>query len=128
MILDTSAIVAVHLQEPDHEVLVAKIAAADTLAVGTPTLVESAIVLSSRLGIDARGVLARFVEEAGVVSIPFVGAHYALAMDAWLRFGRGRHPANLNLGDCFSYATAKAAREPLLCAGDDFVRTDLNLA
>lgn len=128
MILDSSAIVAILFREPGHGDLQAKLAASSSLGVGTPTLLEAAIVLSARLGRDARGLLARFVQEAGVVAIPFSEAHYASALQAWLAFGKGRHPAALNFGDCASYATASLADEPLLCTGDDFPQTDLPLA
>jgi ribonuclease VapC len=77
---------------------------------------------------DARGSLARFIEENQVIVTPFTEGHYSLAVSAWLKYGKGRHPAALNFGDCISYATAKAAEMPLLCVGDDFPRTDLTLA
>ena len=73
-------------------------------------------------------MLSRFVTEASIVVVPFGDAHYSTAVDAWLRFGKGRHPASLNFGDCLSYAMAKVAERPLLCTGDDFVKTDLELA
>jgi ribonuclease VapC len=60
--------------------------------------------------------------------VPFTDDHYGVAVDAWLRFGKGRHPAALKFGDCLTYAIAKVAMRPLLCTGDDFARTDLRLA
>ena len=128
MILDSSAIVAILLREPGHTDLQAKLAAAPSLGVSTPTLLEAGIVLSARLDRDARGLLARLVQEAGVVVIPFSEAHCSSAHQAWLAFGKGRHPAALNFGDCVSYATARLADEPLLSTGDDFPQTDLPLA
>ena len=128
MILDSSAIVAILLREPGHADLQARLAAAPSVGVSTPTLLEAGIVLSARLDRDARGLLARFIQEAGVVVIPFSEAHYATAHQAWLAFGKGRHPAALNLGDCASYVTARLADEPLLCTGNDFPQTDLTLA
>jgi ribonuclease VapC len=68
------------------------------------------------------------IERAGVVVISFDPPHSQLAIEAWLRFGRGRHPAGLNFGDCLAYATARLAGRPLLCKGDDFAKTDLALA
>ena len=68
------------------------------------------------------------MSEASITVLPFGEEHYLLAVDAWQRFGRGRHPACLNFGDCLSYATAKLAGQPLLCVGDDFAFTDLELA
>jgi ribonuclease VapC len=128
LILDTSAIVAVGLEEPGYKELQARLAAAPIIAVGTPTLVETTMVLSARLRLDARGMVARFLIEMHVVVIPFTEAHYATAIAAWFRFGRGRHPAGLNLGDCFSYAIARVAREPLLFTGNDFAQTDIEAA
>ena len=128
MILDSSAIVAILLQEPEHEVLQSKLAAAPSLGVGTPTLLEAAIVLSARLERNAQGILARFIQETDTVAIPFSQAHYSAAHQAWLSYGKGRHPAALNFGDCAAYATAQLAGEPLLCTGNDFSQTDLEIA
>lgn len=128
MILDTSAIVAVFMREPGADALVTKMGAATALAVGTPTLVETGIVLTARIGAHARALLAQFVTELGVVVVPFGEGHWRAAVDAYRRFGKGRHGAALNFGDCLTYATAKLAQEPLLCTGGDFARTDLELA
>ncbi len=128
MILDTSAIVAVIFQEPGHDSLRDRMAAADDLGVGAPTLAEAAIVVSARMRRDARELLARFLRGADVRILPFDEEHWLAAADAWLRFGKGRHPARLNFGDCLCYATARLAGAPLLCVGDDFHNTDLELA
>jgi len=85
-------------------------------------------VLSVRLRRDARGLLARMLSEAQIGILPFTDAHFGVAVHAWLAYGKGRHPAALNFGDCMSYASARVAGEPLLCVGDDFSRTDLPLA
>jgi ribonuclease VapC len=128
VILDSSAIVAILLKEAPAEELVEKLLRVSEVGIGSPTLAETAIVLSARLRGDARGTLSRFLGEASVITVPFGEAHYSTAVDAWLRFGKGRHPANLNFGDCLSYATAKVAERPLLCTGEDFAKTDLTLA
>jgi ribonuclease VapC len=128
MILDSSAIVALFLQEPGHEQLRHKVGAATFVGVGAATLVETALVLSARLDRDMRGSLARFIEETGTIVIPFTEGHYGTAVSAWLKYGKGRHPAALNFGDCLAYATAKAAGMPLLYVGYDFPQTDLQLA
>ena len=128
MILDSSAIVAILFKQEGHGDLQTRLAAAPGLGVGTPTLLETSIVLSARLERDARGILARFIQETGAVVIPFSEAHYSAAHQAWLEFGKGRHAAALNFGDCASYATAQLANEALLCTGDDFPKTDLRLA
>ncbi len=128
MILDSSAVVAVVMQEPGYQTVLERLTGAARLAIGTPTLTESAIVLSARLGTDARGLLARLLTEGSIVTIPFTDAHFGVALDAWWRFGKGRHAAALNFGDCMAYAVARVADEPLLCTGNDFPRTDLELA
>jgi ribonuclease VapC len=128
MILDSSAIIAIFLQEPRHEELARTIAQASQVGIGAPTLVECGIVLAARLGSDSRGLLIRFLREANVSVIPFTEAHFDTAVGAWLKYGKGRHPAALNFGDCMSYATARLAEMPLLCVGDDFPHTDLTLA
>jgi ribonuclease VapC len=128
MILDSSAVVAMMLREPGCEVLLSKLAAVSHAGVGVPTLVEATIVLSARIQGDARGWLARFLTEASVVTIPFGDVHWGTAVDAWLRYGKGRHPAELNFGDCMAYAVARVAGEPLLCVGEDFSQTDIAIA
>jgi ribonuclease VapC len=128
MVIDSSAIVAVMLRQPGWEHLVQVIEGAEFVAVGAPTLCETAMVLTSRLGGDPRAKLERFLGEAEVEVIPFTAEHYEVAVSAFLRFGKGRHPAALNFGDCLSYATARVAGMPLLYAGEDFARTDLQSA
>ncbi len=128
MILDTSAILAILFDEPEREDFLQRILETPVVGVGAPTLVETSIVLAARLDDAASSVVAGWVDRAGLVVVPFAAAHWSAAADAWLRFGRGRHPAALNLGDCLAYATAKLADRPLLCKGDDFRRTDLVLA
>jgi ribonuclease VapC len=125
MILDSSALVGVLLSEPGHEEMLARIAQAEWLGVGAPTLLEAAMVLSARLGRDARPQLQRFLREAEVEIVPFGEEHWEAAMDAFLRYGKGRHPARLNFGDCLAYAMASVAGDALLFSGDDFSRTDL---
>ena len=128
MILDSSAVVAILLREPGYENLLPKLAAVSAAGIGVPTLTETTIVMSGRIQGDARGWLARFLTEASVVTIPFGDVHWGAAVDAWLRYGMGRHPANLNFGDCMAYATAKVSGEPLLFVGEDFPRTDIEVA
>lgn len=128
MILDSSAILAIMFQEPGYEAVLEKLGTAVEVGIGAPTLVECSIVLSARLNRDARGLLARFLEEANVTIIPFTDAHFGTATGAWLKYGKGRHPAGLNFGDCLTYAVAKLTAVPLLCVGNDFSQTDLPLA
>lgn len=128
MIVDSSAVVAILFREPGYEGLAGKVAAAADVGIGAATLVETGIVLSARLERDARPLLARFLAETEMVVIPLQETHFGLAVGAWLKYGKGRHPAALNYGDCLSYAVAKAAHTPLLCVGQDFPQTDIELA
>lgn len=128
MILDSSAIVAIVLREPEAEVLLERMRSASRIAIGAASLLESGIVLSARLGQDARGMLARLLQESGIEVLSVTEAHFGVAMDAWLRYGKGRHSAALNFGDCMSYAMSVVAGEALLCVGHDFSQTDLELA
>ena len=98
------------------------------MIVATPIEAETAIVLCAIRGDSGRSQLAAFVERAGAIIVPFEAAHWRSAADAWLRYGKGRHPAALNFGDCLAYATAQVTGQPLLCTGGDFAQTELPLA
>jgi ribonuclease VapC len=128
MIIDTSALVAIVFREPGYQELVEKLAGAPYLGISAATLAETGIVLTARLGSNATPLLARMVQELGAAVIPFGDDHWREAVDAYERFGRGRHPAKLNFGDCLSYATARLAGQPLLYKGKDFDRTELERA
>jgi ribonuclease VapC len=128
VIIDSSALVAIVLQEPEADDLLRRMRDASSLAIGAATLLETGIVLSARIDDDARGLLARLLQESGIAVVDVTEAHFGVAMDAWLRYGKGRHAAALNFGDCLSYAIAVIAGEPLLCIGDDFPQTDCVLA
>ena len=128
MIVDTSAVVAIMIKEPGWRDLSAKMALAPIRGMGTPTLVETGIVLSARAGKDMRPMLVYTLRRLDIEEVPFGEEHWREAVSAWLRFGKGRHPASLNLGDCMSYATARLANQPLLFVGDDFSRTDIQPA
>jgi ribonuclease VapC len=127
MILDTSAIVAVILGQAESPALTRALLADMPSAAGAPTLAEAAIVLQARLGpqgfVDLRGFLVEF----DVHAIPFGDEHWRQAGVAYSKFGKGRHPAGLNFGDCLTYAVAKLSGLPLLCVGGDFAQTDLEL-
>jgi ribonuclease VapC len=88
-------------------------------------LLETVMVLTARLGRDARPMLSAFLRRLEAEVVPFSEEHLDAAAAAFLRFGRGRHPAALNFGDCMSYAVASVARMPLLFTGEDFGRTDI---
>jgi ribonuclease VapC len=125
VILDSSAIVSVLTEEIGYEDVVRRASAASMLAVGAPTLVQTAMVLSPRLGKDSRRLLNGLLRKMDVEIIPFTEEHYEVAVDAFERFGKGRHPAALNFGDCLTYAVARLSGLPLLYTGNDFARTDL---
>jgi ribonuclease VapC len=125
MVLDSSAIIAIHLKEPGYERLIESIDRAEVVVVGIPTLLETAMVLTARLGQDARPLLFAFLRRLEAEVIAFHEEHLDAATTAFLRFGRGRHPAALNFGDCMAYAVASVGGMPLLFTGDDFSRTDI---
>lgn len=126
MILDASAIVAIVFREPGWERLMSVMESADALGCGSPTLVEASIVVGARTGFEQSHV-ARLVQTLEVEVIPYGGEHWISAVRAYDRFGKGRHRAGLNFGDCLSYAMAHLAEQPLLCVGTDFAETDLEL-
>jgi ribonuclease VapC len=128
VILDSSAVVAILLKEPGYDRLRDHLAASGQVGIGAPTAVESSLVLCSRVGRAGKTLLARFLQEAEVEVVEFTADHWTVAADAFIAYGRGRHRAGLNFGDCMTYAVAKLAGEPLLCLGDDFPATDLQLA
>jgi ribonuclease VapC len=128
MILDSSVLVSILLGEAGYEALVDKLDAAEILFVGAPTVLESAIVVSRRLGQDARPMVAGLLYRMNAEIVDFGQQHYEAAVSAYLRFGKGRHPAGLNFGDCMSYAMASVSGLPLLYAGDDFSQTDIQSA
>ena len=98
------------------------------MAIGAPTLVELEAELAGRLGMDPHALLARFLQEFEVTVVPFAQPHWRAAADALRRFGAGRHPAALGLGDCLAYAVARLSRQPLLTASPGLGRTDVELA
>lgn len=128
MIVDSSALVAVTFREPGHQELIEKLTTASSAGIGTPTLAETGLVLGWRLRQDPRDLLVRLLNELGIDEVPFGEAHWREAVAAYLRFGKGRHQAQLNFGDCLTYAVARLADEPLLFVGSDFAETDLTLA
>jgi len=128
MILDSSVIVEIVLKHAGVERLRPILAAATYIGVGAPTLTETAIVLRQRLGFDPKAELDLFLRSFEIEVIAFGDAHWREASLAFGRYGKGRHPAALNFGDCLSYATSRIARLPLLYIGDDFARTDVTSA
>ena len=128
MTLDSSALIAILFAEPGHLDLVDRILDADQVRIGAPTLTEASLVFAGRGGAKSAESVEGLVKELGVSIVPFGEAEWRVAVDAFRRFGRGRHPAALNYGDCLAYATAKTARDSLLFVGSDFSKTDISIA
>jgi ribonuclease VapC len=125
MVIDASAIVAILFDEPERARFAAAIDAAAPRLLSAVTFVEATLVVEGRKGPSAERMIDRFVEDGEIEVVPVAIEHAQLACAAFRAFGKRRHPANLNLGDCFAYALAKATGEPLLFKGDDFSRTDI---
>lgn len=129
LVLDSSALVAIVLGEPVAGALVDHLVRQPgRILVGAPTLVEAGIVVSARGGADALTDLHAVLAEVEAEVLAFDEEHAAAAVAAWTRFGKGRHPAALNLGDCHSYAVVKVEDGELLFVGDDFAQTDVRSA
>jgi ribonuclease VapC len=125
LILDSSAVVSMIIEEGGHDRLLDVTADAAEVAIGTPTLVETEMVMVGRFGLSGQALVAQFLERNDVVVIAFDEAHRHASAEAFIRCGKGRHPAGLNYGDCMTYATARVAEHPLLFIGKDFAKTDL---
>jgi ribonuclease VapC len=128
MILDTSALVAVLYGEPEARDFVERIRAADVCRISVANHVELSMVVESQLGPNGTRQADAFLRRAGVVVEPVTIEQGDLARQAFLDFGKGRHKAALNFGDCFAYALARATGEALLFKGDDFALTDIRRA
>jgi ribonuclease VapC len=125
MVIDTSAMIAVLLEEAESAAFVAALEADGTRLLSAVNFVEAGIVLERRVGPEANRDLLDFIDEAEIEIVPVDLDQANLARLAYTKFGRGNHPAGLNFGDCFAYALAGARGEPLLYKGDDFSRTDV---
>src|SRR5277367_6164917 len=123
MILDTSAMMAILYREPEASAFAQLIHDADLCRISVATYVELSMVIENQLGPEGMRQAEAFCRRAGVVVEPVTLDHGELARQAFLDFGKGRHKAGLNFGDCFAYALARATGEPLLFKGSDFSRT-----
>ena len=128
MVIDSSAVLAILLQESDAEVYADAIGQADSPLISAATFVESAIVVSGRKGPAGMADLDSIISEGGIRIEALDAVQARTAYDAWRSFGRGNHRAKLNLGDCFAYALAKTTGQTLLFKGKDFGLTDLTSA
>ena len=127
MVIDTSAFLAILQDEPDRRSFTEAIEAAAVRRTSAATFLEASMVVQSRYGAEGLHRLDRLIESAGIDVVAVDPAQARVARRAFGDFGKGRHPAGLNYGDCFAYALARQLGEPLLCKGDDFSRTDLDL-
>ena len=128
MTLDSSAIVAVLFAESGCLDLVDRILQADHVRIGAPTLVEASFVYMGRLRAKTADEVEAVLKELGISVVPFGETEWRIAVQAFLKYGRGRHKAALNFGDCLAYASAAAVGETLLFTGDDFTLTDIEPA
>jgi ribonuclease VapC len=128
MVVDTSALMAVLLAEPEADSFLQAFQASQVKLISTATLVEAKIVVARALGEPGLQHLDLLLQKAEIDPVPLQLEHVHWALRGWRQFGKGRHRAALNLGDCFSYALAMATAEPLLFQGDDFGLTDVAIA
>ena len=125
MVLDSSAVLAILFDKPERRAFTSAIERDPRRLMSPANLLESALIVESRRGESAGRELDLLLHRADVQLIPVDAAQVELARAAWRRFGKGRHPAGLNYGDCFAYALAAASDEPLLFKGEGFAHTDL---
>jgi ribonuclease VapC len=123
--VDTSALVAILFAEPGHLDLVDRMLEAEIVRVGAPTVAETGLVMAGRRGKPSMRQVADLVTELDLTVVPFGEAEWTIAVSAFERFGRGRHRAALNFGDCLAYASAAAVGDTLLFVGEDFAQTDI---
>jgi ribonuclease VapC len=127
MVLDTSAVIAILQNEPEADLLITELEKAGVIRISAASLVETGIVMLARYDDLGELEVDQFINRLGVTVVPVTEAHAELARSAYRRFGKGRHPAHLNYGDCFAYALAVSLQESLLFTGDDFSKTDVQV-
>ncbi|WP_297375895.1 type II toxin-antitoxin system VapC family toxin [Acidiferrobacter sp.] len=125
MVVDSSALIGILLGESEADTLARALAYSVDTVMTAANWLETALVITSRVGSQGERLLGDLMKHAGVQVVAVDSELARLALMGWLRFGRGRHPAGLNFGDCFSYALARQRGEPLLFKGDDFGKTDV---
>ncbi|MBI4876718.1 MAG: type II toxin-antitoxin system VapC family toxin [Acidobacteria bacterium] len=128
MVIDSSAVLAILLGEPERESFFRAIHADPVRLICAVNALESSTVIENRKGPSGGRELDLFIHRAGIEIVALTEAHFETARRAWRRFGKGNHPAALNIGDCCAYALSKTSGEPLLFKGADFVRTDVAIA
>jgi ribonuclease VapC len=127
MVIDTSALVAIFLAEPERKPFLDLILATGTRLISAANLLETGIVLEARRGEAAGREFDLFVVRANLEIVSVDGEQVEIARSAWRNYGKGRHPAGLNFGDCFAYALAKFSGERLLAKGGEFAKTDIEV-
>jgi ribonuclease VapC len=127
VVIDTSALLAILLGEPERGQFLQLLSGSETRLLSAANALETAIVVESRRGEAAGRELDLFLHRAKIEIVAVDAEQVSIARFAWRKFGKGRHPAALNFGDCFAYALTKTASEPLLAKGEDFRRTDLQM-
>lgn len=125
VVVDASAVIAILTDGPGSDALAAALEAATPRVMGAPTRLELGIVFEARFGAAGGGVIERFLRDADIEVLGFDRDHADRAIDGWRRYGKGRHRAALNFGDCCSYGVAAVTGFPVLCVGDDFPATDV---
>jgi ribonuclease VapC len=125
MVVDTSALLAIFLAEPERREFLELITQAETRCISAANALETGIVLEARRGEAAGREFDLFLHHAKFDVVSVDSEQMEIARLAWRKYGKGRHPAGLNFGDCFAYALAKAMGQPILFKGDDFKQTDL---
>ena len=127
MVIDSSALLAILLAEPERSRFVDLITEASVRLLSAANALEAAIVSESRLKAIGGHELDILIQKASIEIVSIDAEQFSVARQAWRRYGKGRHPAALNLGDCFAYSLSKVSNEPLLAKGADFKKTDLQL-
>jgi ribonuclease VapC len=125
MVIDTSALIAIPQDEPERRIFNEAIEAAESCTMSTASFLETFMIIESRYGPDGTRDLDLFISKARITLAPVDADQAYVACDAFRRYGKRRHPAGLNFGDCFAYALAKTLDEPLLFKGNDFALTDI---
>ena len=125
MIVDTSAVVSIAMDEPHARDLLRQLHQAPARFMSVASAVEACLVLVGRLGEGGRSDLDALLRHLKIELVPVDAEQCAVAQEAGVRFGKGRHGAGLNFGDCFSYALAAVRNDELLCTGNDFAQTDI---
>ncbi|MBW4603329.1 MAG: type II toxin-antitoxin system VapC family toxin [Calothrix sp. FI2-JRJ7] len=126
MVIDPSAIMAIIYAEPEELIFIQLINESEDCLLSAPGYVEASIVVGTKHGEQGVENLDLLIEALSIIIVPFSAEQAQLASKAFLKYGKGRHPAKLNMGDCFSYALAESTNQPLLFKGNDFIHTDID--